>query len=62
MKREALAVLAAHPAIKVEYFEIVDPCEVQPVAEIRGPVLVAVAAWLGSTRLIDNVTATPQTA
>ncbi|HVX67670.1 MAG TPA: pantoate--beta-alanine ligase [Bryobacteraceae bacterium] len=62
VKREALAVLAEHPAIQVEYFEIVDPCEVQPVVEIRGPVLVAVAAWLGSTRLIDNVTATPQTA
>jgi pantoate--beta-alanine ligase len=62
VKSEALAVLAGHPAIQVEYFEIVDPCEVQPVAEIRGPVLVAAAVWLGSTRLIDNVTATPRTA
>jgi pantoate--beta-alanine ligase len=56
VKREALEVLASRPQIRVEYFEIVDPDELQPVAEIRGPVLIAVAAWLGSTRLIDNVT------
>jgi pantoate--beta-alanine ligase len=62
VKGEALAVLAERPEIQVEYFEIVDPAEVQPVAEIRGPVLVAVAAWLSGTRLIDNVTVTPRTA
>jgi pantoate--beta-alanine ligase len=56
VKRAALAVLAREAAIRVEYFEIVDPDEIQPVAEIRGPVLVAAAVWLGSTRLIDNVT------
>ncbi len=59
VKSEARTALARHPEIRVEYFEIVDPDELQPVATIGGSVLVAVAAWLGNTRLIDNVTATP---
>lgn len=53
--RKALATLEPYPRIRVEYFEIVDPEEMQPVERIAGPVRVAAAAWLGSTRLIDNV-------
>ena len=48
--------------IRVEYFSIVDPEILQPVTRIEGPVLVAGAIWLGSTRLIDNVTASPASA
>jgi pantoate--beta-alanine ligase len=58
-KQAALAMLACVPSIRVEYFEIVDPEELQPVAEIAAPVLVAAAAWLGATRLIDNLVARP---
>lgn len=50
----ALALLAASPLIRVEYFEIVD-AELQPVTEISGPVRIAGAVWIGKTRLIDNV-------
>jgi pantoate--beta-alanine ligase len=57
VKREALAVLAGQPSMRVEYFEIVDPDQMQPVGEISGPVLIAAAVWLGSTRLIDNLLA-----
>lgn len=55
VRRQALATLEPFPQIRVEYFEIVDPEEMQPVERIAGPVRVAAAAWLGSTRLIDNV-------
>jgi pantoate--beta-alanine ligase len=41
--------------VRVEYFEIVDPDELQPVTRIDGPVRIASAIWLGTTRLIDNV-------
>ena len=54
IKREALATLT-HPDIRVEYLEIVDPDSMQPVELIGGPVRIAIAAWLGSVRLIDNV-------
>ncbi len=52
VKRRALPLLEG---VKVEYFEVVDAGEMQPVAQVTGPVRVAVAAWVGSVRLIDNV-------
>ena len=45
--------------LKLEYLEIVDPDDMQPVERIAGPVRVAGALWVGSTRLIDNVLSTP---
>jgi pantoate--beta-alanine ligase len=51
----AFAIFAQHPEARVEYFELTDPDTLQPVARVDGPVLVAGAMWLGSTRLIDNM-------
>ncbi len=45
--------------LRVEYLEIVDPDSMQQVDRIEGPVLAATAAWLGSTRLIDNILCEP---
>lgn len=47
--------VASHPEVRLDYFEIVDPDTLDSVAEIRKPVLVAVAAFVGATRLIDNL-------
>jgi pantoate--beta-alanine ligase len=41
--------------LRLEYLEIVDPENMQPVERIEGPVVVAGALWVGSTRLIDNL-------
>ena len=41
--------------VKLEYLELVDPQTMQPVDEIAGPVRVAGALWVGTTRLIDNL-------
>jgi pantoate--beta-alanine ligase len=50
----AREVLAAEPAIRIDYVELTDWATLTPV-EIAGPGnLFAVAAWVGSTRLIDN--------
>jgi pantoate--beta-alanine ligase len=54
IKQEALEALR-HPEIRVEYLEVVDAASMQPVGRIAGPVLIAAAIWMGSTRLIDNV-------
>ena len=43
----------------MEYLEIVNPEDMQPVERICGPVCVAGAMWVGATRLIDNVMYTP---
>lgn len=45
--------------LRLEYLEIVDPENIQPVERIEGPVLVAGALWVGSTRLIDNLLCSP---
>ncbi len=57
VKARARELLAAEPLVRLEYLEIVDPGEMQPVARIQAPVRIAIAAWLGSTRLIDNILA-----
>jgi len=49
------AVIAEEPAVRLDYLEIVDPNTLEPVTEISKGGLVAVAAWVGSTRLIDNL-------
>jgi pantoate--beta-alanine ligase len=53
--KAAAAVMGAVPGIRIEYFEIVDPDDMQPMERIAMPALVAGAIWIGSTRLIDNV-------
>lgn len=55
VKQVARAVLAEDPRMRVEYLEIADDEEMQPVDRIAGPVRVAAAVWLGRTRLIDNL-------
>jgi pantoate--beta-alanine ligase len=45
--------------LHLEYLEIVDPEDMQPVERIEGPVVAAGALWVGSTRLIDNVKCEP---
>lgn len=59
IKESARRFLAEHPRIRLEYFEIVDPLELQPVLDINAPVRIAGAVWIGKTRLIDNVAASP---
>lgn len=47
--------LAHDPSVRLDYFEIVDPETLEPVTEITRPALVAVAAFVGNARLIDNL-------
>ena len=56
IRQKATALIARHPDAKLEYFEITNVDTLQPVERIDGPVLIAGAMWLGTTRLIDNVT------
>lgn len=48
-------VMAEEPAVKVDYFEVVDPDTLEPVSDVTKGALVAVAAYVGTTRLIDNL-------
>lgn len=55
IREAALRTIGKFPEARVEYFEIADPETLQPVERVEGPVLIAGAIWLGSTRLIDNM-------
>ncbi len=46
--------LATTPDIKPEYIELVDPTMLTPLVEVEDTGLLAIAASVGSTRLIDN--------
>jgi len=55
----AKEVFAREPQVVLDYFEIVDPDTLDPVERISQKTLVAVAAYVGSTRLIDNLVLNP---
>jgi len=55
VKSAATARVPVDQRLRLEYLEVVDPEDMQPVERIEGPVVVAGALWVGSTRLIDNV-------
>ncbi len=55
LRKVALSVLAAEPAAKLDYCEIVDPETLEAVEDVSQGALVAVAASFGKTRLIDNL-------
>ena len=59
VRQAATQVVEREPAVRLEYLEVVDPREMQPVERIEGPVIAAGAIWVGGTRLIDNVICVP---
>jgi len=55
----AKEVIAGEPQVALDYFEIVDPDMLDPVERISQKTLVGVAAYVGTTRLIDNLVLEP---
>jgi pantoate--beta-alanine ligase len=55
----AKEVFAREPKVALDYFEIVDPDTLDPVERISQTTLVAAAAYVGTTRLIDNLVLNP---
>lgn len=47
--------VAAENSVRLDYLEIVDPNTLDPVKHATSGTLVAIAAYVGSTRLIDNI-------
>ena len=53
--RRARALIDATPAARIDYVSIVDFETLRPLDHLQGKVLIAVAVYFGTTRLIDNV-------
>jgi pantoate--beta-alanine ligase len=49
------SVVVSEPGARLDYFAIVDPDTLEPVIAASQGTLIAVAAWVGTTRLIDNM-------
>jgi len=58
--RAGLEVLAEDPDARLDYLRIVDPDTLEDLADVENGALVAVAAWIGPARLIDNVVIPPR--
>ncbi|HBU00583.1 MAG: Pantothenate synthetase [Thermotoga petrophila] len=54
IKEEMIKHLSRFDKVKIDYVEIVDEETLEPVEKIDRKVIVAVAAWVGNARLIDN--------
>jgi pantoate--beta-alanine ligase len=48
-------IIGAEPLARIDYVELVDPETLQPVETVDGPALLALAVFIGRTRLIDNM-------
>ncbi len=46
--------ISRQPLAHLEYADLRDPRELCPVEEVKGPTLLALCAWVGKARLIDN--------
>ncbi len=59
IRETVTGIIEQRPGVQLEYFEIVEPVEMQPVERIERPVIAAGAIWVGATRLIDNLLCAP---
>jgi pantoate--beta-alanine ligase len=50
-----MSVVAEEPGARLDYFAVVNPDSLEPVSDVSRGALVAVAAFFGTTRLIDNL-------
>jgi pantoate--beta-alanine ligase len=55
----AKQIISDEPQVRLDYFEIVNPHTLEPVARLSQASLAAVAAYVGTTRLIDNLVLDP---
>lgn len=54
VKEIIIAKLSTCPLAKIDYVEVVSFDNIQPIEKIEGAVLIAIAVYIGTTRLIDN--------
>lgn len=55
IKKDMENLIASEPRAKIDYVEIADPNNLEPLTVIKGSALAAVAVFIGKVRLIDNI-------
>ncbi len=59
LKQELEQFIISHPYTEIDYVEFCHPETLDPVKEIAGPTLLALAVFVGKARLIDNTLIEP---
>ena len=54
LREKVVRFIEAEPLARVDYVEIVDPLTLEPLERLEGEARLMLAAFVGSTRLIDN--------
>lgn len=55
LRKEIIQIIKSKKSAKIDYVEIVDAHTLRRLTRIKGKVLVALAVYIGKTRLIDNI-------
>ena len=55
IEHEMIKLIEAEPLARIDYVSITDTEKLEPIAKISGQVLIALAVFVGNTRLIDNM-------
>lgn len=55
VKSAVSKLIRTKPGIRIDYIAVKDPISLEDVKDVKGKALIAVAAYLGKTRLIDNI-------
>ncbi len=55
IKQSITNIISANEISRIDYVSVVDPETLLPLEKIKGSALIALAVYVGSTRLIDNV-------
>ena len=58
VKARMREIIESEPLARIDYVDAVDGATMQPLTELKGDILVAVAVFIGKARLIDNFMAT----
>jgi pantoate--beta-alanine ligase len=61
LRNTMMRVLQSESSARIEYVEVVDPDTLLPIEDVSEGALLAIAAQIGGTRLIDNFLLAPST-
>jgi pantoate--beta-alanine ligase len=53
--KEMEGIVLSEPLVKIDYIQVCNPTTLEDLIEIEGDVVIALAAYVGKTRLIDNL-------
>ena len=59
IQKGMMEILLSEPLVKIDYVQICNASTLEDVHEIKGDVVIALAAYVGQTRLIDNLVYRP---